>query len=247
SHPDDPARFDYECGIWGNPLAGGTYYAKAEHWLNPWGAEEIPGYDITLTVNACPVPVILANHSHYTITYDILVVVGEVQNNGEIGLYRVEVIANLFDGGDQLVDIGTNEVELNVLPPGDKTCFNIYLSECEEWAYYEFETPTYDSTSNNQLQNMTVHDDYGTYNPDNGSYRILGFVRNDNSVRVEHVQPIATLYNASGTVIGCGYTSVSSTHLNPGQSSSFELTFSGYSRDYADVASYRIQVGGSLQ
>ena len=94
---------------------------------------------------------------------------------------------------------------------------------------------------------MTVYNDNGTYNPDDGSYRILGFVRNDNDVRVRYVRPIATLYNASGTVVECSYTYVNSTHLDPGQSSSFELTFSGWYRDYADVASYRIQVDGNPQ
>jgi len=243
SWSDRPARIDYECGTWGDPLAAGMYYAKVEHWLN---SAEIRGYDITLIANACPTPVILANHSHYTTSYS-LVVVGEVQNNGEIGLSGVNVIVNLFKGDDQLIDTGTDYVELGVLPPGDKTCFSIGLSEWEGWSYYEFETPTYYSTSNYRLQNMTVHDDYGTYNPDNGSYRILGFVRNDNDFRVTSVQPIATLYDASGVVAGCSYTYVSSTNLDPGQSSSFELGFSGYYRDYSDVASYRIQVDGYVQ
>ena len=243
SWPNHPARIDRECGIWGDPLAAGTYYARVEHWLN---SAEIPSYDITLAASACPTPVILANHSTYTTSYS-LVVVGEVQNNGEIGLSSVEVIANLFNDDDQLIDTATATVALGVLPPGDKTCFGLSLSEWEGWSYYEFETPTYYSTSDYQLQNMTVYNDNGAYNPDDGSYRILGFVRNDNDVRVRYVQPVVTLYDASGTVVGCSYTYVNSTHLEPGQSSSFELTFSGWYRDYADVASYRIQVDGNPQ
>jgi hypothetical protein len=243
SWPDDPARVNRECGIWGAPLPAGVYYARVEHWLN---SAEIPSYDITLTVNACPTPVILANHTAYTTSYSMFVV-GEVQNNGEIGLSQVEVITNLFSDKDQLIDTGTDNVTLDVLPPGDKTCFEVGLSEFDGWSYYEFETPTYYSTSNDQLQNITVYNDNGTYNPDNGSYGILGFARNDNDVQVRYVQLIVTLYNTSGTVVGCGYTSVNSTHLDPGQSSSFELTFSGYYRDYADVASYRMQVDGDPQ
>ncbi len=94
---------------------------------------------------------------------------------------------------------------------------------------------------------MVVYGDNGTYDPNNGSYRILGFVRNDNDIQIQSVQPIVTLYDAAGIVIGCSYAYVNSTHLDPGQSSSFELTFSGYYRDYVDVVSYRIQVDGYPQ
>jgi len=244
SWPDDPAQINRDCGIGRDPLAAGLYYARIEHWLN---SAEIPSYDITLTADACPTPVVLANHSHHTTSYDSLIVVGEVQNSGEIGLSSVNVVANLFGSNGQLVDTGANGVYLSVLPPGDKTCFTIGLDEPDGWSYYEFETPTYYSTSDARLQNMTIYNDSGTYNPDGGSYRILGFVRNDNDVRVRSIQPIVTLYDVSGTVIGCSYTSVNSTDLDPGQSSSFELTFSGYYRDYADAAAYRIQVDGDPQ
>jgi hypothetical protein len=243
SWTDRPAQIAYRCGLGGEPLAAGLYYARVEHWLN---SEKIPSYEITLSVNACPTPVVLPNHSYFTTSY-ALYVVGEVQTNGDIGLSGIEVIANLFNGDDQLIDTGTDYVALSVLPPGDKTCFRLGFGEWDVWSYYEFEMPTYYSTSDGHLQNMTVHDDNGTYNPDDGSYRILGFVRNDNDFQVTSVQSIFTLYDASGTVVGCDYTYVSSTNLNPGQSSSFEMTFSGYSRDYADVASYRVQVDGYLQ
>lgn len=239
---DYPARIDQECGIWGDPLAAGIYYGRVEHWLN---FEEIPRYDVKLSVNTCPMPVVLPNHSSIATSY-ALYVVGEVQNDADIGISGTEVIANLFNGDDQLIDTDTSYVALNVLRPGDKTCFSLWFSGWAGWSYYGFETPTYSSITDNYLQNMTVHGDSGTYNPDDHSYRILGFVRNDNNFRVGYVQPIVTLYDASGTVVGCRDTYVSSTNLDPGQSSSFEFGF-GYDRDYADVASYRIQVDGSPQ
>jgi hypothetical protein len=237
------SRIDRACGNGQDPLAAGLYYASVEEWLNN---TEIPRYDITLTVNGCPTPAILTNHSYHATTFGSLIIVGEVQNIGELSVRGVNVVANLFNNSDQLIDTGKDTAELSVLPPGEKTCFMIGLSEFEGWSYYEFETPTYYSANDNQLQNLTVYNDNGTYDPDDGSYRILGFVRNDNNIRIEYVQPIATLYDASGTVVGCSYTYVNSTHLNPGQSSSFELTFSAYYGDYADVASYRIQVDGNF-
>lgn len=242
SGPDYPARVNRDCGIGRDPLLAGTYYASFEHWLN-W--DEIPSYDIALSINPCPTLVVLPNHSYYTTGY-ALYVVGEVQNNGQIGTSSNRVIANLFDGEGQLVDTSIDYVWEDILP-GDKTCFSLSFSDWAGWSYYQFETPTYNSTSNEHLENMTVYDDYGTYSPSDGSYSILGFVRNDNDFRVESVGVTATPYNASGTVVGCGYTYVSSTDLDPGQSSSFEMRFSGYNRDYADVAAYRVQVDGYVQ
>jgi len=232
------SRITLECGIWGDSLAAGTYYVKIDEFSNN---AEIPSYDITLTVNPCPTPVILANYSHWT-AYGILIVAGEVQNDGEVGLDSVRVTANLFDNGG-LIDTDTDYVELNVLPPNDRTCFAAALyDDVTGWSHYEFETPTYSSTSNEWLQNMTVYGDSGTRIDD--SYRIVGFIRNDNDFQVKYVQPIATLYNASNIVIGCEYTTVSSTDLDPGQSSSFEFDFGFWNWSGEDVALYRIQVDG---
>ena len=99
-------------------------------------------------------------------------VVGEVQNSGDIGLSGIEVIANLFNGDDQLIDTDIDYVALDVLRPGDKTCFSLWFSEWDGWSYYEFETPTYSSITGDYLQNMTVHGDSGTYNPDDHSYTL---------------------------------------------------------------------------
>ena len=95
------------------------------------------------------------------------------------------------------------------------------------------------------MPNLTVLNDSGSYDPTFGWYEIIGQVRNDHGTRVEYVSPVGTLYNVSGIVIGCDFTYVNATHLDPNQTSSFKMTFVG--RDYADVASYRLQVDGNPQ
>ena len=112
------------------------------------------------------------------------------------------------------------------------------------WSYYTFEAPTY-STDGSLLPNLTVLNDSGSYNSTFGWYKIIGQVRNDHGTRVEYVSPVGTVYNASGVVVGCDFTYVNSTHLDPGQTSSFEMTFTG--RDYVDVTSYRLQIDGDPQ
>jgi hypothetical protein len=170
-------------------------------------------------------------------------VIGEVYNNTTNHLRFVKITANFFSSG-QLVDTNYTYIYLDNLPAGAKTCFHILLPQPIDWSYYQFEAPSY-WTDGQPLPNLTVLNNSGSYNPTYGWYEIIGQVRNDHDRRVEYVSPIGTLYNASGTAVGCDFTYVNSTHLDPGQTSSFKMVFSG--RNYTDVSSYRLQVDGNPQ
>ena len=172
---------------------------------------------------------------------DYLRIVGEVWNNTASHLRFVEITANIFGSSGQLLDTDFTYTYLDNLPAGDKTCFQLLLEAPTGWSYYLFEAPSY-RTDGRALPNLTIFNHSGSYKPTFGWYQIVGQVRNDHGTRVEYVSPVATLYNATSTVVGCGFTYVNSTHLDPGQTSSFKLIVSG--RDYADVASYRLQADG---
>ncbi len=187
---------------------------------------------------------ILDNQSTFVDSIDYLHVLGEIQNNTSHNLELIKITANFFNGSNQLIDIDFTYTKLDNLPIGDKTCFEISLPEPSGWSYYEFEVPTY-WTTGEPLPNMTLLNVLGQIEPTFHWYEILGQVRNDHGVKVTYVQPVGTLYNTSGQVIGCGYTFVSSTDLDPGQTSSFKMTFS--SRNYDDVTNYRLQVDGNPQ
>jgi hypothetical protein len=185
---------------------------------------------------------ILQNHSYYVDSIDYLHVVGEVLNNTGNNLRFVEIWVNVFNGSGQLLDTDFSYILLDNLPAWDKTCFEVSLSEPSGWAYYQFEAPIY-WTDGDPLPNLTILNDSGSYDPTFGWYQIIGQVRNDHGSRVDFVSPVGTVYNASGKVVGCDYTYVNSTNLDPGQTSSFRMTF--FSRNYADVTSYRLQVDGN--
>jgi len=187
---------------------------------------------------------VLPNHSYFVDSINYLHIVGEVQNNTPNNLRFVKITANLFNSSGQLVANDFTYTWLNVLPANATTCFEILLSQPTGWSTYQFESPTY-SASSQGLPNLTVLNTSGSYNQTFGWYEVIGQVRNDNGTRVEYVQPVGTLYNASNTVIGCDFTFVNSTHLDPNQTSSFTMTFTG--RNYSDVASFRLQVDGTPQ
>lgn len=188
--------------------------------------------------------VILGGTSSYVDSIDYLHVIGEVQNNTSSNLQFVKITANFFNGTGQLVDTDFTYTYLDHLPPNTRTCFHLLLQQPAGWASYQFEAPTY-STTTQGLPNLVVLGDSGSYQPSLKSYKIIGQVQNNEAVQVRFVQPIGTLYNSVGIPIGCGFTFVSSTDLNPGQTSSFDMQVFG--RDYNDVVSYRLQVDGQKQ
>ena len=134
---------------------------------------------------------------------------------------------------------------MDELRAGDKTCFNMLLEQPADWSYYQFEAVT-SSVYSGSFPSLTVYNDSGAIDPTFGWYRILGQVQNDGASRVTFVQPIATLYDAGGSVVDCDFTFVNSTDLDPGQTSAFEMLVTGRS-SYTDVVSYRLQVDGNIQ
>ena len=151
----------------------------------------------------------------------------------------------VYNSGGQLIDTDYTYIYLESVPPGDRTCFHIWLDPLD-WAYYEFEAPTYFSDAD-PLPNLAIIGDHGVYDPSAGGYDIFGEVRNDHGTRVEYVSVVGTLYNASGKTVGCWWEYVSGTHLDPGQSSPFDIEFGSYNRDYVDVTSHRVHADGLPQ
>jgi len=237
---------------YGAALTDGTLTPEAWVYLPYISKAELPTATPTPrptnTPTATPFPssvYVLPNHSFYETSWGSLHIVGEVMNNTSSHLTLVKISANLFDSGGRLLDTDFTYTYLNNLPAGHKTCFDVlFLDPPSDWSYYEFETPTY-WTNGRALPNLTVLNDSGSYDPTYGDYRIIGQVRNDHGSRVEYVSPVGTLYNYLGKVVGCDFTYVNSTHLDPGQVSVFRIDY--YGRNFSDVVSYRLQVDGNPQ
>lgn len=183
------------------------------------------------------------NHSWYLDDYDYLHIIGEVNNNTSANLRFVKITANLFNSNGTFLGSDYTYTTLSNLPAWQKTCFEIvfYPETPAGWTSFTFEPVSY-WTDGDPQPNLTAYNHSGSYNATYGWYEIIGLVRNDGSVTYDYVQPIATLYDVSDTVIGCDFTFANTDTLSPGESSSFELTF--WDRDYSDAATYRLQVDG---
>lgn len=118
------------------------------------------------------------------------------------------------------------------------------VSEPADWSYYEFQTPTF-STTSAQNPALSIYNE-NAYITQFGWYEIIGFVQNNDSVRVTSTEIIGAVYSADGTPLDCVSRFANTSTLNPGESSSFKITMTG--RDnYNNVADYRLQTDGYRQ
>lgn len=174
---------------------------------------------------------------------NFLRLIGEVYNGSTSNIYGVRVTANFYDASGGLVGTENGSVWLNYIRPGEKTCFQVFLLEPANWTRYEFERPSFYS-SNSPRPMLTIFNDSGTVT---GSldYHILGQVRNDDTVRVNSVKVVGTLYNDIDVPLGCWFDYVGSNDLDPGQVSSFDIGY--YGRSWSDVQVYHLQAEGTPQ
>jgi hypothetical protein len=74
-------------------------------------------------------------------------------------------------------------------------------------------------------------------------YEIVGQVRNNGTQKATFVEVIGTLYDANGTVVDCEQSYIYTSDLNPGETSSFKVTFSERAT-YGNVAGYHLYIQG---
>lgn len=169
--------------------------------------------------------------------------IGEVYNGSDRTVDVAPIAINFFDANGGLVDTTTGLVWLNYIAAGEKSCFIAVLQQPANWSYYEFEPPRA-SVTNAYLPALTVFNDSGTVTGAS-SYKIIGQVRNDDSMRVNSVKVVGTLYNDSNVPLGCWIGYVGSSDLEPGQVSSFNISYSG--RSWSDIQVYHLQPDGYPQ
>jgi hypothetical protein len=183
---------------------------------------------------------ILPNHSAFISAAGFLIIVGEVRNDSPYFLRNLRIDGEVLDGSGQVVGIDFTYTFLDNVAPGERTCFQLSLNEPAGWSSYRFAEPTY-RTDGRAPAGITILSHSGSLMQYIPWYRVSGQLRNDHGSPVQYVEPVGTLYNGAGTVIGCFLTMIGAT-LQPGETSSFEITFAN--RHYEDAASYRLQVDG---
>jgi len=157
----------------------------------------------TPTVTPTPLPASVQGVSFFPSPLGELTVLGEVRNDGDIPLERVQVRITLFDAADRLLDSVTAFTALPVLLPGEPAPFAVRFAEQpSQLASYQAEllsaVPAYLGTMHLDLKPFVM-----TAEQTSGNLaRLHGRVVNTGQADAGETLVVATAYDALGRVIG---------------------------------------------
>ncbi len=212
-----------------------------------------PGFTpVAPTATPSPTPqtsqvIVLPNSSSYVDLSQTLHVIGEVKNNGATAVQFVNVKAVFYSRGGVELDDASVYAALNILLPGDKTCFDIRLPVPVGFGSYVF-TDVSHVTSPPPPPSLALSNVQAALNPNTGFYSFAGKITNTGQITLEDVTAIAALYDAAGIVRGCQEVPIGLNEpvllLPAGAAKPFQMDFTG--RNNSDVTNYRLQADGSV-
>lgn len=175
------------------------------------------------SVNAAAQVTILS-HSGYISSLGWYYVVGEVQNSGDMHLKYVEITATFYDSYDVVVDTSFTFADLNVLLVGRKSPFKLTLFNTEQSAkvdHYSLAV-TYDIFELGKPQGLEILSS-SSYVDTLGWMHVVGEIKNIGVYPTTYVEVIATFYDNTGKVVGCGFTFSNPSDFEADQKASFEI------------------------
>ncbi|MFX1266200.1 MAG: FxLYD domain-containing protein [Promethearchaeota archaeon] len=176
---------------------------------------------------------VLSYSWYYYSLYDVVVVVGEVQNVGPNIIDSINLQGTVYttDGEYQAVSYST--VFSQYILPQQKAPFYMYFSSDTSFVgdlswlsigidYVEFQVFGSSQTDYYQYQDLEIISD--THYIDSNNYIVAGNIRNTGDEAAGKLWVVATFYNATGDVIATGFSDyLTPASLPPGQITTFTL------------------------
>ncbi|MCX8151274.1 MAG: FxLYD domain-containing protein [Candidatus Bathyarchaeota archaeon] len=191
------------------------------------------------------------NYGYYAMPGN-LVVVGEIQNVGSsvIDFVRLEGIAYTTDGEPQAAAYSIAFV--NNLLPQQKAPFYMLFNEMSTlsgnltWIplldHVSFRVILADETDVRQYDGLKIVANT-SYVDNNGYYNVVGYLQNVGSQQSGKVWVTGTFYNATGAVIGTGFTNYLANYTAPNESIQFSLKPLDVTPEMsAQIASYSLLI-----
>lgn len=163
---------------------------------------------------------------------------GEVSNRTSTALSGIVLRAELETGLGKAPLTFTGTLPLTVLPPNEKTCFNLYTTAPANFSAARVRVLSYatEGTEPPALQAQAVT---AGFDHSQNWYHLSGSVANPGVLLLNNLKVVATLYDPAGKVLGCQATYAAFSTESPSQPASFNLFF--MDRDYSQVSAYRLQ------
>ena len=192
------------------------------------------------TPSPTPAPAVSLEISE-THTYDTSFgsyLIGEVENTGSAPVRFVKVSAIFYKADGTVDSTDFTYTYRDVIPPGERSPFAVTYDN-EDGAISTWKlTVTGDRTSTPVPSGLRIQGDnaaIGSF----GYYEIAGEVVNDGDETAEFVKVIASLYDATGKIVGADFTFTSPSDIPAGESAGFTVS---YNTDYGEPATYALWV-----
>lgn len=202
---------------------------------------------ILLSVGLCFLPVLrygeakqkadleFLSYQHY-VDAEWFHIVGEVRNNSHDPMEYVKVVATLYDDSGKVVGVSFTYTELDVIPPGQKAPFETVTDQWEGTTRYKLQVQGSPGHLPRQDLKILSHDSY----VDGDWFHVRGEIKNRGTTQSEFVKIVATLYNASGEVVGMAFAYAELDVVPAGGTSPFDIV----TAHWPNVHHYAIQVQG---
>ena len=202
-------------------------------------------YSLCPTVHALAEVVILDNHSSYKDTAGYLHVVGEVENIGNSNVRFVQIIGTFYDNQSNIILQENTFAMLEILPPGSKSPFDLFLVSSSpdiisRIEHYELDI---DFTETNQTLTRTLLllSNYYYISKVTGYLYIVGEIQNNGTETSTFTQAFATCYDINGTVVAVGSAFTNPYSIEYGQRAPFQILILKKEQSIL-VANYDIQL-----
>ena len=157
----------------------------------------------------------VVSYSWYVDSLGYLMVVGEVQNTGLRTIKTIVLSGAVFTSDAVMIASSYTYVWVDCLLPQQKAPFYMeftYIgsdSSTIDWAsiqidHVEFAVMLAEETTSYQYPYLSISSD--SYSINEGEYWVSGTVQNLGTQTAENIRVVATFYNATGCVVGAGYT-----------------------------------------
>jgi hypothetical protein len=180
----------------------------------------------------------ILSYTHYIDSIGVLAVVGEIQNTGSTTVTGVHILGTVNGPDGTQIEQSHCQVSGQFIVPQQKASFLMEFAQSPnglgQWTTSQFSsislvvaqaTPTNQhGYSDFSLSDLSYYIDTGGNL--SGVYWATGKVTNIGNQNAQGVMIFATYYNATGAVVGVGYTdstTLSPTALSPGESASFKV------------------------
>ena len=182
----------------------------------------------------------IVSHSSFYNSINVLYIVGEVENTGDVATEFTKVNATYYNSENQVITTSVGYSTLDVLIPGRKSPFTIMLFEEDgafdvqnytlsiSWREHEEGKPL-----GLEILSSSQHVDALDF------LHVTGEVKNTGTATATSVMVCATFYDSTGTVVGRDWEDADPSDLAPNQTGTFDVELI-YSQQIAKVASYSL-------